>query len=400
MLRKKDHKNIVTEIRPTCLIGLELPPEEVLSGNLSEESLQLIRQKLSADNESTLEKEPFDGVQVAMQCHVRAQAVADKSLADCVESLVGTYLLSDGILGGVKVLEWLKVLPPQDNFEALLTRKVPTILTENKTTAAEVNRVMDYCREDIEKILNYKFKDPAFLLEALSHPSYIRNRLTRSYERLEFLGDAILDFLITSHIFESCPSLNPGDLTDLRSALVNNVTFASYVVKMGLHKYLCYQLNPCLETAIMAFIEHQERREHNIQEDVLYLIDEEDCMIAEYVEVPKVLSDIFESLAGAIYLDSGGDLKAVWAVFYRIMCNEIHAFSRNIPKQPVRLLYENIHACPQIGKPRFPNQNLQKVMVPITVTKSGKQYTVHGCGTNKFQARRAAAKLALKVLAI
>ncbi|KAI5634358.1 ribonuclease III domain-containing protein [Phthorimaea operculella] len=390
----------MSKIRPTCLIGLELPPDEVLSGNLSEESMQMIRQKLSADNESSLEKEQNDAVQVTMQCHVRKQAVSDKSVADCVESLLGTYLLSDGIQGAVKFLEWLKVIPPQDNFAAYLTKTVPTVITEGRTTEAEVNRVMDYCRDDIEKILNYKFKDPSFLLEALSHPSYIRNRLTRSYERLEFLGDAILDFLITSHIFERCPSLKPGDLTDLRSALVNNVTFASYVVRIGLHKYICYQLNPPLETAIMAFIEHQERREHKIQEDVLYLIDEEDCMIAEYVEVPKVLSDIFESLAGAIYLDSGGDLKTVWSVFYRIMCNEIDTFSRNIPIQPVRLLYENMHACPHIGTILFPNENLQKVMVPITITKNGKKYTVYGCGGNKFQAKRAAAKLALKVLGI
>lgn len=74
------------------------------------------------------------------------------------------------------------------------------------------------------------------MLQALSHASYIRNRVTRSYERLEFLGDAILDFLITSHIFENCRELKPGEMTDLRSALVNNVTFASYVVKLGLHK--------------------------------------------------------------------------------------------------------------------------------------------------------------------
>lgn len=80
-------------------------------------------------------------------------------------------------------------------------------------------------------------------LQAFSHSSYIRNRFTNSYERLEFLGDAILDFLITSHIFENGRNLTPGDLTDLRSALVNNVTIASYVVKLGLHKYVIFKLS-------------------------------------------------------------------------------------------------------------------------------------------------------------
>ncbi|XP_049872216.1 endoribonuclease Dicer [Pectinophora gossypiella] len=386
-------------VRPTCLIGMSFSPSEVLSGELTDESRVLIQQRYS-ENDGTIEREPMWGAQVAMQCYVRSQAVSDKSIADCVEALVGTYLLSDGILAAVKILEWLKVMPPKDNFTQLLTKPIDTVLKDKKTTVDEIDRIMNYSREDVEQIINYKFKDPSLLLEALSHSSYIRNRLTRSYERLEFLGDAILDFLITSHIFENCPDLKPGELTDLRSALVNNVTFASYVVKLGLHKFICSQLNPVLETAIMAFVEHQERRDHNIVEDVLYLIDEEDCHIAEYVEVPKVLSDIFESLAGAIYLDSGGSLEAVWAVYYRIMCKEINLFSQRIPQQPVRVLHEMIHACPEFGKSIVPDKGFPKVMVPVKVTKNGKQHTVHGFGSNKFQAKRAAAKLALKVLGL
>ena len=53
------------------------------------------------------------------------------------------------------------------------------------------------------------------------------------------------------------------------------------------------------------------------------MIGEEDCEEAEDVEVPKALGDVFESLAGAIYLDSGMSLDAVWGVYYRIMKSEI-----------------------------------------------------------------------------
>ncbi|CAG9133284.1 unnamed protein product [Plutella xylostella] len=203
-----------------------------------------------------------------------------------------------------------------------------------------------------------------------------------------------------AHCFEHCRALRPGELTDLRSALVNNVTFAAYVVKLGLHKYICYQLNSLLDQAIMSFVEHQQQRGHEIVEDVLYLIDEDECHIAQYVEVPKVLSDIFESLAGAIYLDSGGSLAAVWSVFYRVMWREVDAFSNNIPKQPVRLLHENVHACPRIGTPIVMNTDIPKIMVPVTISKNGVLTTVHGVGNNKSQAKRAAAKLALKVLAL
>ena len=55
----------------------------------------------------------------------------------------------------------------------------------------------------VEQILGYSFKEKSFLLQALTHASYTSNELTESYERLEFLGDAVLDYLVTAHIFSS-----------------------------------------------------------------------------------------------------------------------------------------------------------------------------------------------------
>jgi len=54
-----------------------------------------------------------------------------------------------------------------------------------------------------------------------------------------------------------------------------------------------------------------------------YLIEEEECEEAEDVEVPKALGDVFESVAGAIFLDSGMSLDAVWRVYYQMMKTEI-----------------------------------------------------------------------------
>jgi endoribonuclease Dicer len=56
---------------------------------------------------------------------------------------------------------------------------------------------------------------------------------------------------------------------------------------------------------------------------VLILLEEDEVRIAEAVEVPKVLGDLFESIAGAIYLDSGLNLQEVWRVYYRLMRQEI-----------------------------------------------------------------------------
>src|SRR5699024_8820400 len=56
--------------------------------------------------------------------------------------------------------------------------------------------------------------------------------------RLEFLGDAVLDYLITRYLYEDPRCHSPGTLTDLRSALVNNTFFASLAVKYSFNKYL------------------------------------------------------------------------------------------------------------------------------------------------------------------
>ena len=93
----------------------------------------------------------------------------------------------------------------------------------------------------VEEILGYHFNERSFLLQALTHASYTSNELTESYERLEFLGDAVLDYLVTAHIFSSSSEdAKPGQMTDCRSALVNNNLLAALVVDANLHRYLLH----------------------------------------------------------------------------------------------------------------------------------------------------------------
>lgn len=77
----------------------------------------------------------------------------------------------------------------------------------------------------------------------------------------------VADFLITCHIYESCGLLTPGELTDLRSALVNNVTFASLTVRNGFHKFMKYT-SPKLMDVVDSFVKFQEERNHVINEEV------------------------------------------------------------------------------------------------------------------------------------
>lgn len=59
---------------------------------------------------------------------------------------------------------------------------------------------------------------------------------------------------------------------------------------------------------------------------VLVLLEEKECKIAESVDVPKALGDLFEALLGAIFIDSGKNFSTVWRCIYRLMANEICKF--------------------------------------------------------------------------
>lgn len=262
------------------------------------------------------------------------------------------------------MLEWLEIFPKSENITEILNKPIPNPVLNINMTITDIDSHIPTWKS-FESCLGYNFKNRAFLLQALTHSSYTPNRITNCYQRLEFLGDAVLDFLITCYIYETCGNLTPGDLTDLRSALVNNVTFACFTVKYGFYKHML-SINQKLDKSIEKFVLYQESKNYVVNDDVVLLLQETDneLYIGENVDVPKVvtcvlifflyyfqflsqaLGDLFEALAGAVYLDSGMNLETVWKVFYKLMWKEIDEFSKNIPKNAVRLLHETVGAHP------------------------------------------------------
>ena len=95
--------------------------------------------------------------------------------------------------------------------------------------------------QELEKKLNYTFRDPALLEEALSHSSYAnehRSARLRSNERLEFLGDSVLGFVTAEFLFLQHPDLPEGDLTRIRAALVCEQSLFEVAQKLDLGSYL------------------------------------------------------------------------------------------------------------------------------------------------------------------
>lgn len=94
-------------------------------------------------------------------------------------------------------------------------------------------------RRLVEKIVGYKFKNPSLLREAFTHSSLEKD--CKSYERLEFLGDSILNMLIIKEEFFKYSDLTPGKLTKLRAANVDNEKLARVAIKYNLHNYLLHK---------------------------------------------------------------------------------------------------------------------------------------------------------------
>lgn len=266
--------------------------------------------------------------------HYLYHKLTDKGVADCVESLIGAYLVSGGILAGLKFMTWmgvkiqrseveemegvealgssdLKKGTPPPSFESyasaprpkqmkmdrsrtpIFIQKSASILTQffsfhlyprhqlDRKQETELNRLltMSSGKEDIQKTLHWKFRDRTLLLQAITHASYSRNRVTECYQRLEFLGDAVLDYLVTCYIYSTFPDYGPGEISSMRSALVNNHTFAELaVVDLKLHAVLLHNspsLYKQIECYVKAVGEHS-REEKQFDKGVVYRVETED----------------------------------------------------------------------------------------------------------------------------
>ena len=128
------------------------------------------------------------------------QIVSVKNVADSMEALIGVYLLTCGIKGALKCMDWmgLKTVPSEaehfnelNGFPLLPASPIPPA----QNTEEELKQLY-IGLESFEQKINYTFKNKALLIEAFTHASCSRNQLTGCYQRLEFLGDAVLGRLI------------------------------------------------------------------------------------------------------------------------------------------------------------------------------------------------------------
>ncbi|XP_020690291.1 endoribonuclease Dicer homolog 3a isoform X2 [Dendrobium catenatum] len=269
---------------------------------------------------------PLDGqhvsedksIVIGKACDKGHRWICSKTISDCAEALIGAYYVGGGLSASLAVLKWLGV---ETSLELEMVEEAirPLSLRNYLPKLDEI--------ENLEKKVGYKFKTKGLLLEAMTHASQLELGGIWCYQRLEFLGDSVLDILITWLLFQRHTDIDPGELTDLRSALVNNDHFAQVAVKHKLQVHLLHGSGLLLEqiTEYVKLYEESRKDEHTSWQN-------------RPLKAPKVLGDLVESIAGAILIDTKLDLDKIWVIFEPLFSPIVTPASLELP--PFRELSE------------------------------------------------------------
>ncbi|PWA74613.1 dicer-like 4 [Artemisia annua] len=287
-----------------------------------------------------------------------------KTVADIVEALVGAFLVDSGFKAAIAFLRWIGI--PVDYKDSHVAN-----ICASSEIFAPLNAHIDI--PTLEDLLGYRFNHKGLLLEAFLHPSYHKN-YGGCYQRLEFLGDAVLDYLITSYLYSVYPNLKPGQLTDLRSYSVNNNSFAGISVNRSFYKFIL-----CDSTSLTQSM--------NKYAEFLKTPSSKNGLVVDTVPCPKALGDLVESCVGAILLDSGFNLEVVWNIMISFL-DPVMKFSA-LQLNPIRELQE---LCQHYNwELTFPSVKKDRTFF-VEASVDGKEVceTASGSNFNKKTAKRIA----------
>lgn len=249
----------------------------------------------------------------------------------------------------------------------------------------------------LEGILGYEFKRRSLLICALTHGSYLKagGKVNRheTYERLEFLGDAVADFFVACHVYERYPECSPGELTDLKGNVVSNESFARVSVTNGIHNFLDHN-SGSLATEINAFVQ-------SLPQDLTAGGDgSHSVRKKDYGEVtaPKVLGDVFEAVVGAVFVDAG--LGPAWRVCSKLLRESlrINADRERHDRHPCNELVDKVRRVWGIaGELKFVLERGLQKRKKVAVYILGEKVAT-GIGTILKRAKLVAARNALAFL--
>jgi ribonuclease-3 len=216
--------------------------------------------------------------------------------------------------------------------------------------------------EELAKKLGIRFDDISLLTRALTHRSYLNEnkRVENSNERLEFLGDAVLELIVSDYLYSRYPNREEGDLTSFRSAIVRTESLADASRKLNYGHYL----------------RMAKGEEESGGRDKDY-----------------ILANTFEAVLGAIYIDQG--LNACKELVNRVLISKVDNIVKN------RLDIDNKTKIQELAQAKFKLTPTYEVVeehgpdhekIFVVAAKIGDKIIGKGRGSSKQRAEEAAAK--------
>ncbi|TFK69658.1 hypothetical protein BDN72DRAFT_888239 [Pluteus cervinus] len=300
-----------------------------------------------------------------------------RSLQDCMEAILGAAFLTGGIPMALRAgtaigMAFGGIVPWEVRYASPLTDPAAS-------SPLFVN---------LQDTLGYTFRRNDLLIEAITHPSFATSE-GRSYQRLEFLGDAILNLVVIKYLYDKFPDATSEQLAFPRTKAVCASALACLAVrKLELHKVMLansFDLNTEIAryVPLLAGTSGPEIVRRGWRYDP-----------------PKALCDVFESVIGAVLVDSGYDYERTAAVAEMVMEEVLEALSPQLKKDPVSELVEwaAANGCTAV---KFEKRDVEKVTargIGIAVVLHG--VTVAGpiLSSSLTVARFVAAERALSVI--
>ncbi len=223
---------------------------------------------------------------------------------------------------------------------------------------------MDKAESWLDKTLHYRFQDSGLLTQALTH----RSATGPNNERLEFLGDAILDFVISDAVFKRRPEANEGDLSKLRASLVKDTSLAKLAASLGIGEHLV--------------LGSGERKTGGHRRE-------------------SILADALEAIFGAVFLDSG--FAAAKEIIERVFAERLEELP---DAEDLRDAKTRLQEWLQARKLSLPDYELvgvtgkahqQRFSVSCTVSELSQ--TTEGEATTRRKAEQKAARRMLAIFA-
>ncbi|PYI00762.1 ATP-dependent helicase dcl2-1 [Aspergillus sclerotiicarbonarius CBS 121057] len=346
----------------------------------------------------------------------RRRMMSMKVLADVVEALIGAAFIDGGFAAAH---ECICRFLPEANLEHI--HKTENLVPKGNVTNHTLND------DQLMERIGYTFTDRSFLVEALTHPSCQFDATTQSYQRLEFLGDAVLDMVIISTLLDHPTEISQGDMTKIKHAVVNanllaffcmefalveertrvevgptgGITLEASSEQVELWRFMRYQGQHLTNARDLALARHRTLRTSIVQD--LEHSRAYPWQSLSQLSADKFFSDLIESILGAIFIDSRGNLAEcikfvdrIGLLWYlrRILTDGVHVMHpRNIAQQMAK-------GEIQFEAKRIPNEQDDGATYRCAVKMAGVEgvaVVVEGCLTSE-EAEVTASNRAVEIL--